>query len=190
MIWQRTRVPLLDWALGAISIATWSVSTELDWWTSPLDGVDADSRRLIYGALGGIGATAIGLFIIPVSIALGLATQERLARILSNRQGELRRAVVQAGVVSVSAIVFAVVAVALDGTTRAAADGSVSAVGDAGWVRCVVPGLLVLLVCSLVRIMRVLAALLLLSEVESRPTTASAVRAEAQRLRSVGGSGP
>jgi hypothetical protein len=119
---------------------------------------------------GTIGTVVIGLFVVPVSLALALAPRERLQRVLSHKQGQLRTSVMQAGAAAAVLVVFTVAAVALDATPT----------GNRA-VRLLLPGVLVVTLLSLCRLLRTLGALLLLSEVEARPSMADQVRPVEQR---------
>ena len=143
---------------------SWRAARWLDL-VGPLDLVDPDARRAVYTQAGAIGSAVIGLFVVPVSLALALAPSERLRRVLANKQGQLRRAVMQAGVAAVILVVFTVVAVALDATPS----------GNRP-VRALAPGVFTAAVLSVVRILRTLGALLLLSEADARPSMADDVR--------------
>lgn len=172
--WWALR-PRYDWVIAAIAIAAWQAASLLGW-GSPLDTVDPDTRRAIYTQAGTLGTATIGLFVVPVSLALALAPRERLERVLSHKRGQLRRAVMQAGTAAIVVILFTVVALALD-TARgdpSATPPIAPATNEA--IRFVAPGVLVVVVLSVARILRVLGALLHLSEVEGRPSMAEDIR--------------
>lgn len=133
-------------------------------WIGPLDST-VQYRRAVYTQAGTIGAAAIGLFVVPISLALALAPRERLRRVLSHKQGQLRVGVMQAATAAVTLIVFTVVAVAFDTTVT----------GNRA-VRLVAPGVFAAAVLSLVRVLGTVRSLLLLSEAEARPSMAENMR--------------
>ncbi len=167
--------PRVDWLIALVAVAAWLIA-DIRGWTTPLDSADPDTRRAVYTQAGTIGAAAIGLFVVPVSLALALAPRERLERILSHKRGQLRRAVMQAGTAAVVLIVFTVVAVTLDtGSGDPTATPPVPAAENEA-VRLLAPGVLVVTVLGLLRVLRVLGALLRLNEVEGRPSMTDHIR--------------
>ena len=163
MAWWSLR-PRLDWLLGLVAILVWRTLRGFDL-VGPLDLVDPAARRAVYSQAGALGGAVIGLFVVPVSVVLAFAPRERLQRVLARRQGELRRAVMQAGTAAALLVVFSIVAVALDATST----------GNRG-VRLVAPGVFSVAGLSLVRVLRVLGALLALSERDARPSMADTIR--------------
>lgn len=164
MIARWAARPRLDWVVAAGVIVAWRLGRTLDL-VGPLDLVNAEARRAVYNQAGTIGSIVIGLFVVPVTLALALAPRERLQRVLSHKQGQLRLAVMQAGIAASLLVVFSFVALALDATPT----------GNRG-VRFIAPGVLAVALLSLVRVLRALGALLLLSEVEARPSLADEIR--------------
>ncbi len=161
--WWSAR-PRSDWVIAIGVIIAWRVVRALDL-VEPLELGGAEVRRAVYTQAGAIGAVVIGLFVVPVSLALALAPRERLQRVVAYKQGQLRASVMQAGTAAGVLVAFTVAAVALDGSPS----------GNRV-VRVIAPGVLVAAVLSLVRVLRTLGALLLLSEVEARPTIADDIR--------------
>lgn len=172
--WWSLR-PRVDWLIALVAVIAWLIA-QMRGWTTPLESLDADTRRAVYTQAGTIGTAAIGLFVVPVSLALALAPRERLERVLSHKRGQLRRAVMQAGTAAVVLIVFTVVAVTLD-----TAPGDLAATppvppAENEAVRLLAPGVFVLTVFGLLRVLRVLGALLRLNEVEGRPSMSDRIR--------------
>jgi hypothetical protein len=172
--WWSLR-PRLDWLIALVAVVGWLIA-DIRGWTTPLDSLDADTRRAVYTQAGTIGAAAIGLFVVPVSLALALAPRERLERVLSHKRGQLRRAVMQAGAAAVVLIVFTVVAVALDTAPGDPAATPPVSSAENEVVRLLAPGVLVVTVLGLLRVLRVLGALLRLNEVEGRPSMSDHIR--------------
>ncbi len=172
--WWSLR-PRVDWLIALVAVVAWLIA-RMRGWSTPLEGLDADTRRAVYTQAGTIGAAAIGLFVVPVSLALALAPRERLERVLSHKRGQLRRAVMQAGTAAVVLIVFTVVAVALDTAPGNPAATPPVSPAENGAVRLLAPGVFVLTVLGLIRVLRVLGALLRLNEVEGRPSMSDDIR--------------
>lgn len=162
--WWSNR-PRLDWLAGIAAAIGWWLLRRYDMVGQIAPG-EPDVRRAVYTQVGTVGTVVIGLFVVPVTLSLALAPQERLRRILAHRQGELRRAVMQAGAAAVSLVVFTIVAVAFDGTE----------VGNR-LVRSLAPGFFTVALLSLIRVLYVLGALLKLGENLSRTSTADDIQA-------------
>lgn len=161
--WWSAR-PRLDWLIAIGIVVSWRFVRAVDM-VGPLALGDHLARRAIYTQAGTMGTAIIGLFVVPVSLTLALAPRERLRRVLSHKQGQLRAAVMQAGVAATVLVVFTVLAVALEATPS----------GNR-LLRVVAPGILTAALLSLIRVLRVLGALLLLVEVEARPSIADHIR--------------
>lgn len=156
--------PSIDWILGMCTIGAWRMLRSADV-IGPLALDGPDARRAVYTQAGTLGTVLIGLFVVPVTLSLALAPRDRLASMLSNRQGELRRAVMQAAAAAVCLVVFSVIAVAIEATPP----------GNR-LIRVLAPGVFVVALLSIVRVLRVLGSLLILSEAAARPNIADDIK--------------
>lgn len=172
--WWSLR-PRIDWAIAVLVVAVWGLAS-LRGWSSPLDVADSGTRRAIYTQAATVGTVTIGLFVVPVSLALALAPRERLERVLSNKRGQLRRAVMQAGGSAIILVTFTVIAVALDTAPGDPLSAPPVPPGESEFIRLIAPGVFVLVLLGLLRVLRVLGSLLRLNEVEGRPSMSDRIK--------------
>jgi len=166
--------PRLDWLIAATVGGAWWLLARY-WWTSPLDGVTAESRRAVYEQVSNFGMAALALFVLPLSIMLAVASGERLARILATKRTQVREVVIQAAIAAVVVIVVAAIAVSLDTMQTPATAQVPGGERENDWLRAVVPAAFVLNLMGVARVVRVFAALLVFRDADTRPSMADQV---------------